>query len=144
MTTSLVGCHSSFGEEQKTLDRFLSSLRKGDYKSALSCCYSAEHVKLKSGENLIYFKSIPPDGPTPSFLGGPFETDKYPDAMFRGSPDAVWSWKLTGMAGSLDMDELAPKAPAGCYVLETPAYGLIGFVRINNEPKICFIVFTHG
>lgn len=135
---------SRFREEQQVLNHFVASLRKGDCSAALSYCYGAEHIKLKSGENIIYFQAIVPTGKTPAFLGGPFEFDAYPGSISCGGIDSTYSWAITGAAKGVNIQEVAPRAPSGCYVLETRAYGLVGFVRIDKQPKICFITFTHG
>jgi len=137
-----------YPEEQRTLDRFVAAMKKEDYKTALSYCYKAEHVKLKSGLELIYFQVIEPTGNhLPDYLGGPDELDAYPAAIAGGEDidTAICSWSITGAAKdiNLHLQEYFPKAPVGCYVLETRAFGLIGFVRINGQPKICFIEFVH-
>ena len=143
MITMYLGC-SRFAEEQQTLNQFVDSLKQGDYAGALSRCYGAEHIKLKSGMNLVYFQAVLPTGKAPAFLGGDLEINSYPGSISREGIDSIYSWAITGAAAGVNIQELASKAPAGCYVLKTRAYGLVGFVRVDNKPKICFIVFTHG
>ena len=139
-----LGCGSLlYPKEQRTLDRFVAAMKKEDYKTALSYCYKTEHVKLKSGMELIYFQVIEPTGNhLPDYLGGPNELDAYPGAISGGvAIESIFSWTITGAAKdiNLHLQEYFPKAPVGCYVLKTRAFGLIGFVRINGQPKICFI-----
>lgn len=143
MVTALTGC-STFTEEQRTLDQFVTSLKQGDYSGALSQCFGAEHVRLKSGMNLIYFHAVVPTGKAPAFLGGNIESDSYPGSISREGMGSIHSWSIKGVATGVNILELASRAPSGCYVLETRAYGLVGFMRVDNKPKICFIVFTHG
>jgi len=143
-----LGCGSLlYPKEQRTLDRFVAAMKKEDYKTALSYCYKAEYVKLKSGRELIYFQVNEPTGKhLPDYLGGPNELDAYPGAISGGvAIESIFSWTITGAAKNMNLhlQEYYPKAPVGCYVLKTRAFGWIGFVRINGQPKICFIEFEH-
>lgn len=143
MIISHIGCRR-FTQEQQTLDEFVASLRQGDYAAALSYCHRAEHIKLRSGMNLIYFQAVIPTGKVPAFLRKELESDSYPGSISREGIDSIHSWAIKGIAKGFNLHELAPKAPANCYVLETRAYGLVGFTRVHSQPRICFIIFTHG
>lgn len=136
LTLTACGSHK-YLDEQEVLDRFAAHLKEGNLLAAKDLCWNADIIELK-GTPALVFRSMAPINDT--LNPG---SQIYPSLWTQKDMIYQCKWILTK---SCDKRELSVPI---CniddyYVVLTDRSVAIGFIKINNNPKICFIFSTKG
>jgi hypothetical protein len=143
LSVLLFGCaivsHLRYPQEQAVLDKWVSLVSQDRCEEAKALCFRAV-VYQEQGHTLLDLQATKPHP-------DPFNKQRiieHPDSWNSIGVKSVAGWSLMSKDESVSPSDHMYDPPPGCYVLMTDTAIAVGYVRINGQPKICFMHAMHG